>query len=279
MTHGLGERRVAEQSDGSNPPQRSAGTEVPAPWLSMASWIAGLRDGDTAAVRAFYTTYAALLRDQARRMGVPAEERDELVTTVLGDVLLHLQETDLLPRDLARYVVGSLRNRARNGHRDRERRDARLERAYSHQVYGGQRVVAECHSEYGIRSAGAADEGDDGKLSRAIAKLAAFSAQALGPDDAALMVGLSHHVPLRDLAAHAGISYGAARVRVHRLRERFRKLLPRFVSTLDAGERAEMERFLRRAGVVLHAEELAARSPAPRRGPTTAARDGGDPDQ
>jgi hypothetical protein len=65
------------------------------------------------------------------------------------------------------------------------------------------------------------------------------------------MIGVSRHVPLRDLAAQAGVTYGAARVRVHRLRERFRKLVLQHVASLEAEERREVERFLRRAGLSL----------------------------
>lgn len=239
----------------------SDGEDVPAPYLSMASFLAALREGDSAAVRSYYLMFAPLLRHQARRMSVSDDERSDLVTTVLSDVLLHVQETDLPPRGLARYLVGSLRNRARNAHRDRERRSAREARAYSYPGDGAQRIVAECHSEYGIRSAIGTEADSASGLGAAIEKLAAFSAQALGPDDSAMMVGLSHHVPLRDLAVQMGISYGAARVRVHRLRERFLKLARQHVASLEPMERREMERFFRRAGVALDTKIVANSSP------------------
>jgi biotin operon repressor len=99
-------------------------------------------------------------------------------------------------------------------------------------------------------SVGAAVE-NAAPLDSAVAKLAAWSAQALRDDELTLMIGVSRHVPVRDLAAQIGISYAAARVRVHRLRERFRKLVLQHVTTLDAAERREVERFLRRAGIDL----------------------------
>lgn len=266
---------MAGQSDNGATPLRSSFVDVPAGYRSMASFLGGLRDGEPEAMRAFYMMYAPLLRDQARRMMLRDDERDDLVATVLGDVLLHLIDTDLPPRDLTRYVVGAFRNRARNEHRDRTRRGAREERAYSAEPAGAQRIVAECHSAYGLATAhGAAHDSDPVPLSAAITKLARYSAQAMGPDDAQLMIGISRHIPLRDLAAQAGLSYGAARVRVHRLREKFTKLMPRYVAALEPDERREMERFLRRAGVALHDATPAAGPPAPRSRPTSAARDG-----
>jgi hypothetical protein len=85
------------------------------------------------------------------------------------------------------------------------------------------------------------------------------------------MVGISRHIPLRDIAVQSGISYGAARVRVHRLRERFVKLARQHVVTLEPDERVELQRFFRRAGVLLDDKHPGAVS-APREAPTPAHR-------
>ena len=224
---------------------------VPAPWRTAASFVAAIRHGDRAALRALFAFYAPLLRDQARQMGVPAGDRDTLVTTVLDDFVLHVLDTEVTPRELARYLVGAARNEARKRHRGAERARVTGERAYTTLDGSGQRLVAECHSEYGVRMSGLPDADGGGRLHGAIVKLAEWSALALQEDELALMVGVSHHVPLRDLAAQAGVTYGAARVRVHRLRERFRKLVRQHVTSLEAEERHEVERFLRRAGLCL----------------------------
>lgn len=214
--------------------------------------MAALREADRTAMRMAYIWYVPLLRDQARKLGVAVEERDELATTVLGDVVLHLQRSANPPRDFVRYLVGALRNRARNAHRDRQRIAQTQEYAYSDIGGGRERIVAECHSEYGIRSsAGAAG---DAPLRSAIQMLAVMSADALGDDDLSLMVGLSHHVPLRELAEQGGITYGAARVRVHRMRERLHKLAMKHVASLEGEDRGELVRFLRRAGVTISAD-------------------------
>jgi RNA polymerase sigma factor (sigma-70 family) len=260
------------------------GRGLPLGYASFASFIAALRRADRVALREAYVCYMPLLRDRARRLNVPPDECDELAGTVLADVLMHLQETDVPPRDLVRYLVGALRNRIRNAHRGRRRALDTQERAYAIPDRAGQRVVAECHSEYALRASGAAADTDHGaaeSLHSAIQKLAAWSAQALTDAEATLMIGLSHHVPLRELAEQSGISYGAARVRVHRLRERFQKLARQHVASLGDDERREMQRFFRRAGITLHepaARPAAARTPT-RRDDATAEREEHDDSQ
>ena len=232
-----------------------SGPLVPPPYRSPASFIAAIRLGEVAALRQLFTHYAPLLRDQAHKMGVPADEAEDRVVTLLGDFVLHVQDTDLAPRHLARYLVGALRNCARMRHRGEARRRARDERAYEERGDTTERVVAECHSEYGLRSARAADADSDVRLRVAVEKLAARSAQALTEVERTLMIGLSRDLPLRELAAQAGITYGAARVRVHRLRERMLKLAIQHIASLEPDERREMKRFFRRAGVCLDSRE------------------------
>jgi DNA-directed RNA polymerase specialized sigma24 family protein len=219
----------------------------------MASFVTALRDGEHVALRQLYLLYAPLLRDQARKLGVPAGNRDELVTTVLHDFVLHLCETENAPRELARYLVGALRNRARTRHRDARRHRETDELAYVEHGPAGQRIVAESHSEYGLRSSLGPDADDAAPVRSAIARLAAAATLALRDDELAMMVGLSRHVPLRELAVEGGITYGTARVRLHRLRERFRRLAVQHLHSLAPHERHELERFFRRAGVSLAA--------------------------
>jgi hypothetical protein len=182
---------------------------------------------------------------------VPVGDRDALVTTVLDDFILRVLDAELVPRELARYLVAAVRNESRKRHRSLERVRTTGERAYTTLEGSGQQLVAECHSEYGVRTTRGPDTDTSGCLQAAIVKLAEWSALMLREDELALMIGVSRHVPLRDLAAEAGVTYGAARVRVHRLRERFRKLVLQHVTSLEAAERREVERFLRRAGLYL----------------------------
>jgi len=66
-----------------------------------------------------------------------------------------------------------------------------------------------------------------------------------------MLICVERHLPLREIAEQLGITYAAVRVRLHRLRERFRKLAIEHVRTLKSDERHELERFFRRAEVRL----------------------------
>ena len=66
-----------------------------------------------------------------------------------------------------------------------------------------------------------------------------------------MMIGIGRHMPLREIAEQVGISYGAARVRVHRLRERFRGIASDYLATLEPEQKKELSRFFRRAELEL----------------------------
>ena len=247
---------VAEENIASA--ESGAGYRVPAPYRTHASFVNALRAAERGALQLFFDWYSPLLRDQARKIGVPEGERAELVTTVLDDVAMYLLECEEPPRELARYLVGALRNRARSRHRDSQRHTITEERAYADMGDGRERVVAESHSEYGLRTTRPMHDQDGAALRAGVARLAARSAQLLTEGELTLLIGVSNHVPMRELAAQAGIAYGAARVRLHRLRERFRKIAIQHVATLEPEEQREMLRFFRRAGVDVQAQEAPA---------------------
>jgi RNA polymerase sigma factor (sigma-70 family) len=224
-----------------------ASTRYPTP----ARLLAAIHRGDESAIMELFILYAPLLRDQARRMGIEADLRDEVVTTLLDDVVMHLMENQIAPRHLARYLVASLRNRARDRHRDSNRRRATQDRAYAELGGAGQRVVAECHSAYGLQASDGFDLNAARRAQSPIARLAEESKRRLSPEEMTMLVCLGRHVPLREIADQLGISYGAARVRLHRLRERFRKIAIEHLASLKINDRFELERFFRRAEVSL----------------------------
>ena len=239
-----------EQSD--NTARRGDDEEIASTrYPTSARLLAAIHRGDEAAIREFFLLFAPLLRDQARRMSIGPDEREEFVMTVLDDVVLHLMEQHIVPRHLTRYVVASLRNRARNWHRDSARRLTVRERAYSQPTVSEERIVAECHSEYGMRASRLLDGNSAAPVPGAIARLAERSARELTRDELVMLICVERHLPLREIAEQLGITYAAVRVRLHRLRERFRKLAIEHVRALKSDERQELERFFRRAGVSL----------------------------
>jgi RNA polymerase sigma factor (sigma-70 family) len=210
---------------------------------TSAKLLAGIHDGDEPAIREFFLLYAPLLRDQARRLGVDGDERDDMVTTLLDDVVLHLMEQRLAPRDLTRYLVAAFRNRARRRHRDSLRRENRDAAGYAEVGGAHQSVIAECVSEYTLSVTDASKSPDRSVISR----LAERVAGELDASEMTMMIGIGRHMPLREIAEQVGITYGAARVRVHRLRERFRGIASTYLATLPPEEKKELSRFFRRA--------------------------------
>ena len=239
-----------EQSDNTvrREDEELASTRYP----TSARLLAAIHRSDESAIRELFILYAPLLRDQARRMGIETDRRDELVTTLLDDVVIHLMENQIAPRHLARYLVASLRNRARNRHRDANRRHATQDRAYAEPGSAHQRVVAECHSVYGLRVSDPLNLHAVHAAQGPIARLAEECKRRLSPEEMTMLVQVGRHVPLRQIADQLGISYGAARVRLHRLRERFKKIAIEHLASLKASERDELERFFRRAEVSLN---------------------------
>jgi RNA polymerase sigma factor (sigma-70 family) len=200
-----------------------------------------------------FVLYAPLLRDQARKMSVPGGERDQLVDTLLDDIVIHLVEVEIPPHELATYIVTALRNRVRTWHREATRGRRTHESAYSQNGDSPERIVAECHSEYGMRASLASDADLRVPFRSAIKKLADKSAAELSPEELILMIGVSRHIPLRNLGEQLGLSHGTVRVRLSRLRDRFIKLAIQYVGALEPDEKREIERFFRRADIRLDA--------------------------
>ena len=213
--------------------------------------IAAIRRGEESALRELFVLYAPLLRDQAKKMSVPLGEREQVVETLLDDIAIHLAEVEIPPRELTSYIVGSLRNRIRTQHRDETRALEHSENAYGAYGDSPERIVAECHSQYGMRASLSSGADLGTPLRSAIKKLADKSAGELTREELTLIIGVGRHIPLRDLAEQLGLSYGAARVRLSRLRERFIRLAVQYLTTLEPGEKREIERFFRRADVRL----------------------------
>lgn len=240
-----------EQSDNTAQREDDGITIASTRYPTSARLVAAIHRGEEAAITEFFLLYAPLLRDQARRMSVAPDQRDEVVTTLLDDVVLHLMEHQIAPRHLTRYLVAALRNRARNRHRDLRRRDATRASAYGQLAVSGEMVVAECHSQYGLRTSGTSDADVPAPVSASIASLAERAARELTREEMSMLISVGRHVPLREIAEQLGVTYGAARVRLHRLRERFRTLAIEYVAKLRMDERRELERFFRRAEVSL----------------------------
>lgn len=215
--------------------QRDRGTATSAD----ADLLIALRRCDARAYDAFTRRFAAVLFDQARRLGVDAAERETIVTEFLDDIIIRLATREA-PRALGHFVVTSFRNRVVDTRRAARRRDARSESADA--LHGS------C-SAYTLRAAEPASSVDETKsdarelIERVLAECT--------DDERKLLLWSAHHVPLRDVAAWLGISHTAARQRIVRLRARLIRGTARHLAALPSAERARVSELLRRAGVTM----------------------------
>lgn len=208
---------------------------------------AALKTIDEEWIRDFFMEHAPRLRYIASRFGVAPQLSEEMVVSLLDDVVVRLIETQFVPENMYRYLNAALRNKLRNDHRDRMRRDATIV-ADAGPVQTGERIAMHCHSQHGIRAALLDSDAEDVTLSDFVAKLAAFCARTLSDTETIAFDGLMGAVPMKSVAGEIGITYGAARVRLHRTRARMRVLVKDFIASLDTPERRQAEQFFRRAG-------------------------------
>ena len=211
------------------------------------NFVAAIRRADESALREFFIYFQPVLLEQARRLGIPSANANEIVMTFLDDKVTELARMDIEPALLAGYVVRSFRNRVFNLRRDQNKRDGIHEGAMSYVGSTSQRIVAECHSSYGLRAALSPDDDQAPFLRPALIKLSEYSAAQLTTEEIGLLMAMGDRVPVREIAEWLNISYANCRVKAHRLRERITKLALQYMTALEPAERDEVQRFLKRA--------------------------------
>ena len=228
-----------DESQAGAPPDATADRARPGAGADVrddAELLARLVARDQRAVADLYARWMPPLLQQARSRQCDPAERRELVLDLLADVAMGLMRGTIRPpRSLGGYLVTALRRRLIDRHRRRlvrrdvvpldEVRDARLADAAPHDA-----------------ETAAADE-----ASVALAALARHLEAHLDETDARMVLWLGERVPQRLIAEWVGMSHGALRTRVSRLREALRQVARPYIATLDGPERAEVARFFRRA--------------------------------
>jgi len=207
--------------------------------------VAALRCEDEGALREFFLRFRPGLLLAARRLGLPAGEREALVDDCLADVAVHLIASDgSSPRSLPAYLARSLRNRVLNGRRSRARAERRLEPEPGATIDAA--VAAGC-SEHALRASDGPPE--TAPLSPALERLAAVLEASLTGEERLLTVWMSHLVPQQEIAAWLGIAHKAAAKRIERLRERLQLAALKHIEGVDGDERRELLIFLGRAAL------------------------------
>lgn len=240
-----------------------------------AALVAAVQRGDERAAARLYEQCTPILRREAARLGVDGAERAELVADALrGVVLALLREGSTAPRSLLGYAIVALRHALQNRERQ-ARRIAALERALRQEqlMHAATEQPADSFVEQAptlsvvpapqassdaaiVREAFVAPSPPDTDRSETSSRrahvLGALTERIrarVSAEEWQLLTWLGDYAPQRDIGRWLGISHGAVRVRVHRLRERLRACAREFGDTLPPDERRELDRFFRRAGV------------------------------
>lgn len=223
-----------------------------------ATVVAGMRRGWDQAYAEFFDRYTRLLTRLAQRRGLPAGARMELVLEFLDDVALRLGRSVLpVPRDLAGYLATSFRHRMGLHWRNEERRARRQDGLLSDTGAAAERAVAESLSEYAVRSTESVDQHDSDEESdldrprqrqREVREALAQALLGAATEEERTTLGyLAEGLSQRDIAHLLGITPGAARVRIHRLRERLRRTASEYAYTRPVAEGLLLARLLAQA--------------------------------
>ena len=113
---------------------------------------------------------------------------------------------------------------------------------------GSERVVSTASSDDALRASRGPGV-EDQSLAPAIERLALELERDLTADERQILAWLSQRVPQRQIAEWLGITHGAARVRVARLRARLTAAAVRHADRTEGPERTELDRFFGRLGL------------------------------
>lgn len=222
--------------------------------------VVAMRRGESAAFERFVEQFHRILLDYARRAGVPAAERDELVGELLDDVAIQLMTRGAPPPQNPRmYLLSALRHRLLNRKRGRERRHRVVSEA-AHAAFGDSATAsgesaAGCSEE--LLRASRGPDWESTPLPRAIERLSGRLSEALRPDERQLLVAVAENIPQREIAEWLGVSYAVARKRLERLRARLTDVAMQYANTLEPDDARELQRFFHRCRARIGARAIA----------------------
>jgi len=178
---------------------------------------------DERAVAAFITTYTPLLRAQGLASGVDRSEVDTVVLGFLDEIVLALMDGRPSPHDIGGYLTVSFK-----------RHVARLDTVRKREQSRAADIAIEL------------SEASHQDCSLAIRNLCTLAAKRLSQADKQLAGFMGFHAAPRDVARWLGISHSAAKVRMHRARERIRAAMLAVLPTLSSADRRKIEMILER---------------------------------
>jgi DNA-directed RNA polymerase specialized sigma24 family protein len=218
--------------------------------LSDAALIQAMRDSVPAAWAEFDARYRPLLEAYAKRMRIPRWDWSVCITEVLDDEAVRLVQRDgELPGNVPGFLVRAVRNRYLKLKRAAIRREKHYADAAGLESHTEQVVRGLCSEDALRASAGPGAEASDANASHALRRLALLLGEDLSKEEKQMLGWVGEGVPRRQIAEWLGVGYDAVRKRIYRLSQRMHGVTPAVLDRMNAEERAEVRRFLRRIGV------------------------------
>lgn len=207
--------------------------------------VARMRRDEPEAFAEFFRSFRPLLMSEARRLRVQPALWREVVDDCLGDVALRLRRyTTPVPRSLTPYLVRALRlHRLALRRGDRRRLDGKRDGGGLGEDVPG--AVTSTLSEAALRDSPGPDY-ERAPASPALERLASMVEEGLSAEEEQILSWVSRWVPQSEIAEWLGISHGAARNRVMRLRARLKETALRYAASFTGRERVELIEFFRR---------------------------------
>lgn len=214
---------------------------MPEQHSDIAGFTTALRQSDSRAMREYFARFTPLLREVAKRLGVPPGQRREVVVTVLDDVLLGILNGKCDPRpDMEGYLIVALRNHVFLEARRERRRLRGTEELTLDSRLVGRRAMSEDAPR---------DDADPNSAAAILADVYHVVLARFPDSERELIAYALEHVPARKVGEWLGIDHSAAKMRLHRIVRRLRIAILDEVALLPALERRTAERLLLRAGI------------------------------
>lgn len=210
--------------------------------------VARLRVGEEGAYGEFICQHRGLLLELARADGVRADRREELVDDFMGRIAMKLaRPTSVVPDSLSAYVATAFRRHLIDRARSRRAR-ADAARDAASEIGPGEWAIASALSEDALRGVAGAHDADEAPASPDLMEaLARHVERETTEAERRMLCWLAERVPQRLIAEWIGVSHGAARLRVMRLRARLRESVLSYALALPQGERDRVLRVLGRS--------------------------------
>ena len=207
--------------------------------------VAGMRRDEPEAYQEFFRYYRPLLMAEARRLRIQPALCHEVVDECLDDVAMRLRRyTTAVPRSLVPYLIRALRIH-RYALRRRERRQFDGERDAQTIEDGAVTPLVSSVSQAALR-AGAGPDGMCTPASTALERLASMIEEGLSSEEEMILSWVSRWVPQSEIAEWLGITHGAVRNRIMRLRARLKEVALGHAAAFTGRERIELAEFFRR---------------------------------